>query len=137
MPTGRPFTDFDLSNVVGRGLEDVGFVRCTPVQDLSLPITLKGLDVAAQAQTGTGKTAAFLITLFERLHNFEKRKAGIPAGLILAPTRELALQIYQDGLKLGAHTELNMVAVFGGIDYQKQAKQLRDGVDIVIATPGR
>ncbi len=137
LPKEKTFAEFDLSDEVRKGIKEAGFIRCTPVQELSLPITLEGKDVAAQAQTGTGKTAAFLITLFERLLKMDKRKPGIPSALILAPTRELALQIYQDGEILGKHTELKMVAVFGGIDYQKQATQLRDGVDIVIATPGR
>ena len=134
---GRTFAEFNLSDAVNKGIADAGFVRCTPVQELSLPITLEGKDIAAQAQTGTGKTAAFLITLFERLRKIDKRKPGIPSALVIAPTRELALQIYQDGQILGKHTGLKMVAVFGGIDYQKQATQLREGVDIVIATPGR
>jgi ATP-dependent RNA helicase RhlB len=136
-PTETRFTDLGLSEPVLRGIEDAGFVRCTPVQELCLPITLTGKDVAAQAQTGTGKTAAFLVTLFERLQSMRKRKPGTPSALVLAPTRELALQIYQDGQILGAHTGLKMIPVYGGIDYQKQASQLRDGVDIVIATPGR
>jgi superfamily II DNA/RNA helicase len=134
---GRTFAEFNLSDAVNKGIADAGFVRCTPVQELSLPITLEGKDLAAQAQTGTGKTAAFLITLFERLRKIDKRKPGIPSALVIAPTRELALQIYQDGQILGKHTGLKMVAVFGGIDYLKQATQLREGVDIVIATPGR
>ncbi len=137
LPDGKNFVEFDLSEPVSKGIEDAGFVFCTPVQELALPITLEGDDIAAQAQTGTGKTAAFLITLFERLLKMEKRKSGVPSALVLAPTRELALQIYEDGRILGGHTNLRMVAVFGGIDYLKQAQQLRDGVDIVIATPGR
>jgi ATP-dependent RNA helicase RhlB len=137
LPDAKHFAEFGLSDPVRQGIEDAGFVRCTPVQELSLPITLAGRDVAAQAQTGTGKTAAFLVTIFERLLNMEKRKPDVPACLILAPTRELALQIYQDGQILGAHTGLKMVAVFGGIGYEEQARQLHDGVDIVIATPGR
>ncbi len=137
LPDGTTFAEFDLTDSVRKGIADAGYVRCTPVQELSLPFILSGKDVAAQAQTGTGKTAAFLITIFDRLLKMDKRKPGIPSALILAPTRELALQIYQDGQLLGGHTGLEMVAVFGGIDYQKQAAQLRDGVDIVIATPGR
>jgi ATP-dependent RNA helicase RhlB len=137
LPDGKSFAEFDLSDPVRKGIEAAEFVRCTPVQELALPITLEGKDIAAQAQTGTGKTAAFLITLFERLPRMDKRKPRGPSGLILAPTRELALQIYQDGQILGRHTGLKMVAVFGGIGYEKQAKQLRDGVDIVVATPGR
>ena len=137
LPDGKIFTEFDLSDEILKGIENAGFTRCTPIQELALPITLAGEDIAAQAQTGTGKTAAFLITLFQRLLKMEKRKPGIPSALILAPTRELALQIYQDGQPLGKYTGLKMVAVFGGIDYHKQATQLREGVDVVIATPGR
>jgi ATP-dependent RNA helicase RhlB len=137
LPDGKTFAEFDLSDEILKGIENAGFVRCTPVQELALPITLAGEDIAAQAQTGTGKTAAFLITLFQHLLKKDRRKPGIPSALILAPTRELALQIYQDGQVLGKYTGLKMVAVFGGIDYQKQASQLREGVDIVIATPGR
>ena len=137
LPDGKSFAEFDLSDEILKGIENAGFTRCTPIQELALPITLTGEDIAAQAQTGTGKTAAFLITLFQRLLQMEKRKPGIPSALILSPTRELALQIYQDGQVLGKRTGLKMVAVFGGIDYHKQATQLREGVDVVIATPGR
>jgi len=137
LPDRKTFTEFDLGDEILKGIENAGFTRCTPIQELALPITLAGEDIAAQAQTGTGKTAAFLITLFQRLLKMEKRKPGIPSALILAPTRELALQIYQDGKILGKYSGLEMVAVFGGIDYHKQATQLREGVDVVIATPGR
>jgi len=137
LPDGKTFAEFDLSEEILKGIENAGFTRCTPIQELALPITLAGEDIAAQAQTGTGKTAAFLITLFQHLLKMYRRKPGMPSALILAPTRELALQIYQDGQVLGKYTGLKMVAVFGGIDYQKQASQLREGVDIVIATPGR
>jgi ATP-dependent RNA helicase RhlB len=137
LPEEKTFAEFHLSEEILKGIEDAGFTRCTPIQELALPITLAGKDIAAQAQTGTGKTAAFLITLFQRLLLMGKRKPGIPSALILAPTRELALQIYQDGQVLGKYTGLKMVAVFGGIDYHKQATQLREGVDVVIATPGR
>ena len=136
LPDGKTFAEFDLSEEIQKGIENAGFVRCTPIQELALPITLEGEDIAAQAQTGTGKTAAFLITLFQHLLKMDRRP-GMPSALILAPTRELALQIYEDGQVLGKYTGLKMVAVFGGIDYQKQASQLREGVDIVIATPGR
>jgi ATP-dependent RNA helicase RhlB len=93
--------------------------------------------VAGQAQTGTGKTAAFLITVFHRLLEVESLPEKEPSALILAPTRELALQIFQDAQVLGGHTGLRMTAVFGGVDYQKQARALREGTDIVIGTPGR
>jgi len=135
-PVGS-FAGFNLSEPVRRGIEDAGFLRPTPIQGLALPIALEGKDVAGQAQTGTGKTAAFLITIFERLLGMGKRKAGVPAALIIAPTRELVLQIYQDAQVLGAHTGLKTVAVFGGLDYRGQASQLREGTDIVVATPGR
>ena len=135
-PVGS-FAQFNLSEPVRRGIEDAGFLRPTPIQELALPIALEGKDVAGQAQTGTGKTAAFLITIFERLLGMGKRKAGVPAALIIAPTRELVLQIYQDAQLLGAHTGLKTVAVFGGLDYRGQASQLREGTDIVVATPGR
>ena len=137
LPDGKSFFEFHLSEEILKGIENADFTRCTPIQELTLPITLAGEDIAAQAQTGTGKTAAFLITLFQRLLQMERRKPGVPSALILAPTRELALQIYQDGQVLGKYTGLKMVAVFGGIDYHKQATQLREGVDVVIATPGR
>jgi len=110
---GKTFTEFNLSDEILKGIENAGFVRCTPIQELALPITLAGEDIAAQAQTGTGKTAAFLITLLQHLLKKDKRKAGMPSALILAPTRELALQIYQDGQVLGKYTGLKMVAVFG------------------------
>ena len=77
---GASFTEFDLSDPVRRGIKDAGFVFCTPIQELALPITLEGKDIAAQAQTGTGKTAAFLITLFERLLRIDKRKPGVPSA---------------------------------------------------------
>lgn len=136
-PRAGSFADFDLSEPVRRGIEDAGFLHPTPIQEVALPISLQGGDMAGQAQTGTGKTAAFLITVFERLLGMGKRKLGVPAALIIAPTRELVVQIYQDAQVLGGHTGLKTVAIFGGLDYQGQASQLREGVDIVVATPGR
>jgi ATP-dependent RNA helicase RhlB len=135
--TRKRFTDFDLPVEVLKGLQEVGFTHCTPIQDQTLPLSLAGQDVAGQAQTGTGKTAAFLITIFTRLLALPERKPGYPAALVVAPTRELAQQIYEEASLIGRHTGLKPVQVVGGIDYQKQAQQLRDGVDIVICTPGR
>ncbi|MEM2983488.1 MAG: DEAD/DEAH box helicase, partial [Candidatus Bathyarchaeia archaeon] len=120
-----------------KGIEDAGFVRCSPIQEKALPFTLKGEDIAAQAQTGTGKTAVFLITIFSRLLQMTERNTSSPSALILAPTRELAHQIYQDAIVLGRYTGLKGVAVFGGIDYAKQMLKIREGADIVIGTPGR
>lgn len=134
---GPLFTSFDLPEVVLKGIREAGFERCTPIQERCLPLSLKGKDVAGQAQTGTGKTAAFLITVLDRLVRSGVKSGPNPSALIVAPTRELALQIYEDARVLGAHTGLHMTAVFGGVDYEKQARQLREGTDIVIGTPGR
>jgi len=131
------FTEFDLPQQVLKGIESAGFTHCTPIQALALPITLKGDDIAAQAQTGTGKTAAFLITILDCLiRNPEPRDTG-PRALIIAPTRELTVQICEEAKLLGGHTDFEVLPVFGGIDYIKQEKALRRGTDIVVATPGR
>ena len=134
------FDSLDLVPAVARGITDAGFVRATPVQASTLPIALSGKDVAGQAQTGTGKTAAFLVALFQRLLT-DPAAAGRSAtgirALILAPTRELAVQIFNDAQVLGKHTGLKIAVVFGGVDYEKQRKTLQDGVDVLIGTPGR
>jgi ATP-dependent RNA helicase RhlB len=135
--TGREFRSFALPESILKGLQEAGFERCTPIQERTLPLSLQGRDVAAQAQTGTGKTAAFLITIFERLlHTVPKPTPG-PHALILAPTRELALQIYHDARALSKYTELRISAVYGGVSYQPQLDELAAGTDVVIATPGR
>jgi ATP-dependent RNA helicase RhlB len=131
------FEAFGLPQEIHSGLIDAGFLHCTPIQAQVLPISLPGRDIAGQAQTGTGKTAAFLVTVFARLLGLVHRKPELPSSLIVAPTRELALQIYQDAKVLGRHTGLSLVQVVGGVDYQKQAKALRRGTDIIIGTPGR
>ncbi|MFP3929251.1 MAG: DEAD/DEAH box helicase, partial [Desulfobacteraceae bacterium] len=118
-------------------MSEAGFEYCTPIQAQVLPLSLSGRDVAGQAQTGTGKTAAFLVTIFTRLLSDAARVKGMPSALIVAPTRELALQIYEDASVLGAHTGMTLAQVVGGIDYKKQAEVLRQGPDIVICTPGR
>ncbi|MCK4508159.1 MAG: DEAD/DEAH box helicase [Desulfuromonadales bacterium] len=131
------FTELDLPAELMQGIEQVGFVDLTPVQEESIPLALQGRDVAAQAQTGTGKTAAFLIALFTRLQkNTSATKRG-PRALILAPTRELVVQICADANGLGAHCPFKVQPIFGGVDYEKQRKALQDGVDIIVATPGR
>ena len=135
--TQSKFDEFTLPTEVLTGLKDAGFTYCTPIQAHVLPISLTGRDVAGQAQTGTGKTAAFLATIFTRLLGLSRRRAGLPSALIVAPTRELALQIYQDARLLGRHTGLRLAQVVGGIDYRKQAEILRRGADIIICTPGR
>ena len=107
--TETRYSSFDLAEEINRGLADAGFEFCTPIQEQTLPIALKGLDVAGEAQTGTGKTAAFLIAAFNHLLNNpagENRRRNQPRALILAPTRELAIQIHKDTVLLGTHTGL-------------------------------
>lgn len=134
------FTDFEIPAPILQGLSDVGFTHCTPIQALTLPHSLAGKDVAGQAQTGTGKTAAFLITVFSQLLRQpapQHRQPNQVRALILAPTRELAIQIHKDALGLGAHTGLSLGLAYGGTDYERQRQQLAAGVDILIGTPGR
>jgi len=134
------FTNFDLHPLLQQGLADAGFTRCTPIQALTLPLALAGRDVAGQAQTGTGKTCAFLVALMNRLLTqpaVAERKDSDPRALIIAPTRELAIQIDKDARSIGRHTGLKTALIYGGVDYDKQRQQLKDGCDIIIATPGR
>lgn len=135
------FHDLDLPYPVLHAIADAGFAYCTPIQAEILPSTLKGRDAFGRAQTGTGKTAAFLITVLTRmLQNPRKGKtpAGTPRVLIIAPTRELVLQIADEANLLSAHCPFTIVSVFGGMDYEKQRRQLQGKpVDIIVATPGR
>jgi ATP-dependent RNA helicase RhlB len=135
------FHDFDLPNPLLHAICDLGFEYCTPIQAEILPSSLSGKDASGRAQTGTGKTAAFLITVITRMLNNPiqgKRKPGTPRILVLAPTRELVLQISEEARQLSKYTDLRTISVFGGMDYEKQRKQLSaDPVDIIVATPGR
>jgi len=131
------FDELDVPESILRGLAEAGFIQCTPIQANTLPISLSGKDVAGQAQTGTGKTAAYLVTVFSRLMADETRVSGHPGALIVAPTRELALQIYEEAELIGKYSGLTLAQIVGGVDYQKQADILKSGVDIVICTPGR
>jgi ATP-dependent RNA helicase RhlB len=134
------FTSLDLPGPVRRGIQDAGFVATTAIQEAALPLALRGKDVAGQSQTGTGKTAAFLIAAFTRcLTHPAPAGSGVtsPRVLIIAPTRELVVQIEADARLLGAHTGLQILSVYGGIDYNKQRDALRDGCDILVGTPGR
>ena len=136
--SGTELESYDLPEPVRAGIRDAGFRFATPIQEKVLPLALAGRDVAGQAQTGTGKTAAFLISGMTRLLRRpapEPRRG--PRFLAVAPTRELALQIRQDAEKLGARTGLAILAVFGGVDYRKQRDDLRLHPDILIGTPGR
>ena len=138
--TDLTFSSFDLHPVLVAGLESAGFTRCTPIQALTLPVALPGGDVAGQAQTGTGKTLAFLVAVMNRLlirPALADRKPEDPRALILAPTRELAIQIHKDAVKFGADLGLRFALVYGGVDYDKQRELLQQGVDVIIATPGR
>ena len=135
------FESLSIPEPLLKGIRVAEFKTCTPIQSKSLPISLVKKDVAGQAQTGTGKTAAFLITLFTRLleHKPEpvpKNKKG-PRALILAPTRELARQIEKDALVLGKFCGFKSACIIGGVDYDKQRNQIKAGADILIATPGR
>src|SRR6516165_9638464 len=134
------FASFGLKPEVMEGTRQAGFVTCTPIQAQTLPIALAGRDVAGQAQTGTGKTAAFLVALYQALLTrppAANRSATSVRALVVAPTRELAVQIHRDALVLGAHTGFTHMVVFGGIDYDKQRQQLSAGCDVLIGTPGR
>ena len=132
------FADLKLPHAVSAGIAGCGFVRATPIQAVTLPLLLAGQDVAAQAQTGTGKTAAYLVTIFTRFVRTKRHKASPnPRALIVAPTRELAVQIQEDARALGHFVKMRIVTVFGGIDYGSQRDQLRAGCDLLIGTPGR
>jgi ATP-dependent RNA helicase RhlB len=137
----KSFESLDLDERILRGIRDLGFETCSPIQGAILPHTLRGLDAIGKAQTGTGKTAAFLITIFNDLlsHSIDgERFIGEPRALVIAPTRELVMQIAEDAKLLGKHTGLRVVTLIGGMDYQKQLQQLElEPVDLVVATPGR
>jgi ATP-dependent RNA helicase RhlB len=133
------FDELALQDSVRAGIRDAGFEFCTPIQASTLPIALEPRDVAGQAQTGTGKTAAFLVATFEKLlastPDPEKKKQ--PRAFMLAPTRELAMQIAKDAELLGKHTVFKIGLAYGGTDYEKQRRTIEDGIDILIGTPGR
>jgi len=133
------FDSLALSESVQAGVRDAGFEFCTPIQASTLPIALTGKDVAGQAQTGTGKTAAFLIATFEKLLTSDKPTDGPrqPRAFMLAPTRELAIQIAKDAELLGKHTNFKVGLAYGGTGYEQQRKTIQDGVDLLIGTPGR
>src|SRR3984957_257985 len=134
------FQSFGLAPLVMEGIRDAGFTVCTPIQGQTPPIALAEREVAGQAQTGTGKTAAFLVALYQSLLTrppSTNRSQTSVRALIVAPTRELAVQIHHDAEILGRHTGLKQAVVYGGVDYEKQRRQLTDGVDVLIGTPGR
>ncbi|MEA3275479.1 MAG: ATP-dependent RNA helicase RhlB [Pseudomonadota bacterium] len=138
--TDTRFDSFELDERILQGLSDAGFTHCTPIQAETLPFALAGRDVAGQAQTGTGKTAVFLVAALQRLLTHAprpERRANQPRVLIVAPTRELAVQIHRDTVVLARHTGFRLGLVFGGTGYQQQRDDLAAGVDLLIGTPGR
>jgi len=138
--TDQRFDQYKLPDSVLQGLNQAGFEFCTPIQADSLPILLNDHDVAGEAQTGTGKTIAFLAGVYNKLLTEappEHRKPNQPRALILAPTRELAIQIHKDAELIGKNSGLKLALIYGGTGYERQQKSIADGVDILIGTPGR
>jgi len=139
--TDVSFSSFSLPAELMQGIEEAGFSMCTPIQAETLPVALQGHDIAGQAQTGTGKTAAFLVAVYHHLLTHaaddSRRKPNQPRALILAPTRELAIQIHHDALVIGKHTGLRLCLAYGGTGYEQQRDDISAGVDILVGTPGR
>jgi ATP-dependent RNA helicase RhlB len=137
----KRFHDFSLPDQLMHAIHDLGFEYCTPIQADTIKPALAGKDIIGKAQTGTGKTAAFLVGIITDLLDFQledKQRQGEPRALIIAPTRELALQIAADAVLLCKYTDINVVSIVGGMDYEKQRKELKAGpVGILVATPGR
>ncbi len=130
------FDSLNLHADILRGVADAGFERCTPIQEQALPECLAGKDLIAQSQTGTGKTAVFVLAIYNRLST-NGGPSSKPKALVMVPTRELAVQVEQDAKKLGRHLPFRSIAVYGGVEYDKQISALKNGVDLVVATPGR
>src|SRR5437773_3539885 len=129
-----PFTQLRLHPDLLRGVKELGFIRPTPIQADAIPPALEGRDVLACAQTGSGKTAAFLLPILNKLID---KPRGTTRALVLAPTRELAAQILEDLNDLAVHTPLTGASIFGGVGMGPQEHAFRTGVDVLIATPGR
>ena len=129
------FSNCNLDSHLLQGLEEAGYIECTPVQAQVFSAGMDGSDLYVQSQTGTGKTAAYLVTLMQRMLavGTEDRR---PA-LILVPTRELAVQVEEEALKLGKYTGIRAASFYGGVGYQQQEEALKNGVDLIIGTPGR
>ncbi|WP_438864453.1 ATP-dependent RNA helicase RhlB [Neptunicella sp.] len=135
--TETHFSAMGIHPDVLSGLQEANFEHCTPIQALSIPPLLTGQDLAGQAQTGTGKTIAFLVSTFHHLLTHPQVEKAQPRAIIMAPTRELAIQIHKDAMLLSKHTGLSLGLIYGGEGYQSQREQLEAGVDIVIGTTGR
>src|SRR2546429_9287913 len=134
------FASLDLPEPVMQGIREAGFVTATPIQEAALPLALRGKDVAGQSQTGTGKTAAFLIAAFTKMLRTPAPPpppgAGAPRMLVIAPTRELVVQIESDARQLGRFTPFRTLAVYGGLDYNKQRETLAAGFHSPLGTTG-
>ncbi|HYN21297.1 MAG TPA: DEAD/DEAH box helicase [Thermoanaerobaculia bacterium] len=128
------FSSFDLDARLQRGIADLGFTVPTPIQQAGLPPALEGRDVLACAMTGSGKTAAFVLPILQRLLG---QKRGVTRALVVAPTRELAAQIVEHFNDLGRHTDIRAAAVYGGVGMAPQERDLRRGIDVIVACPGR
>ncbi|MBJ2136421.1 ATP-dependent RNA helicase RhlB [Paraglaciecola chathamensis] len=135
--TETHFADLPINEQVVKALSAANFSHCTPIQALSLPPLLEGNDIAGQAQTGTGKTIAFLVATFHYLLSNPQPTKKQPRAIIMAPTRELAVQIFNDAELLSQHTGLSLGLIYGGEGYQSQREKLEEGVDIIIGTTGR
>ena len=135
----KPFIDFPLPDQLLRAVQDLKFKYCTPVQEKTLPFSIEGRDIIGKAQTGTGKTAAFLITIFTRLlaKGPVPVKSGSCRALVIAPTRELAIQISKDCELIGKYCGFKNAVVFGGMDRRAQRATLNGNIDILVGTPGR
>jgi ATP-dependent RNA helicase RhlB len=131
------FSALNLQSSLHKALDAIDFTTCTPIQAETLPLILAGNDMAGQAQTGTGKTAAFLLACMNHLLTKDAPRHAQPRALIMSPTRELAIQIYNDAVSLGQFTDLKIGLVYGGVDYLQQRDMVAEGVDILIGTPGR
>jgi ATP-dependent RNA helicase RhlB len=131
------FSELNLAPQVVSGLDEMGFEYCTEIQAKSLPILMKGTDIAGQAQTGEGKTIAFLAATFHTLLSKPKPDHKQPRALIMAPTRELAIQIHKDAIQMAKASGLKVAVVYGGEGYESQRAELQEGVDILIGTCGR
>lgn len=131
------FNTLELDEKMLRGIEDAGFEKCTPVQEQALPEAIKGQDIIVQSQTGTGKTAVFITAIYNRLVEAGNERPKGARALVMAPTRELAVQIDMEAKKLAAHLMFRSIAIYGGVEYEKQISALKEGVDLVVATPGR
>ena len=131
------FSELNLPAPLLRAVEDLGFETPTDIQAQALPHLLNGFDVAGQAQTGTGKSACFLLAVLDKLLQSEPMHDGSPRALIVAPTRELAIQIAADAESLSTHTDIRIALAYGGTNWEKQARTIQEGIDIIVGTPGR